>query len=242
MRGASVLAGLSVALAACGGGGAYRDANVNTASGTVKIGKPYQIRGRWYRPEDDHDYRETGTASWYGPNFHGKPTANGERFDQNALTAAHRTLPMPSWVTVENLDNGREVMVRVNDRGPFAHNRIIDVSRRAAQLLGMEGAGVARVRVTRVYPDDTEPAPVYVARTDGGSIYVQVAAVSQRERGRELAASLGRYGPSALATAPNGLTRVRLGPFGSVAQAQSVLERVRRGGYPDARIVSDPQS
>lgn len=236
------LAGLSLMLAACGGGGAYREAGVNTASGPVKIGKPYKIRGRWYYPKDDRDYRETGSASWYGPNFHGKPTANGERFDQNAMTAAHRTLPMPSWVKVENLGNGREVVVRVNDRGPFAHERIIDLSRRAAQLLGMENAGVARVRVSRIFPGGRDPEPVYVAREDGGTLYVQVAAVSQRKRGRELAASLGRYGPAALATAPNGLTRVRLGPFASASQAQSVLERVRRGGYPEARIVSDPQS
>src|SRR5690606_18692928 len=112
-----------------------------------KIGKPYRINGVWYYPGEDYGYSETGIASWYGPAFHGRPTANGEVFDMNALTAAHRTLPMPSMVRVTNLGNGRAVVLRVNDRGPFAHGRIIDVSRRAAQLLGFERQGTARVRV-----------------------------------------------------------------------------------------------
>ncbi|MBZ6378574.1 septal ring lytic transglycosylase RlpA family protein [Pacificimonas aurantium] len=235
-------------LSGCGGGSGYEaglaGASQNAPAG-VKIGKPYKIRGTWYYPEDDPSYRETGTASWYGPNFHGKPTANGERFDQNALTAAHRTLPMPSWVRVENLDNGREVTVRVNDRGPFAHNRIIDLSRRAAQLLDMQAAGVARVRVTRVYPGAAEPPrrrvpePVIAGR---GDLFIQIAALSQQARARDLAASLGDYGPAALVDGPSGLVRVRLGPFAERSDAERMLARVRRGGYPEARIVSDPLS
>lgn len=117
------------------------------AAPTYKIGKPYQINGVWYYPQEDFDYDETGIASWYGPDFHGKLTANGEIFDQNAVSAAHKTLPMPSVVRVTNLENGRSLMVRVNDRGPFAHGRVIDMSRRGAQLLGFEGQGTARVRV-----------------------------------------------------------------------------------------------
>lgn len=112
-----------------------------------KVGTPYRIGDIWYYPHEDFRYTETGVASWYGPNFHGKPTANGETFDQNALTAAHRTLPLPSLVRVTNLDNGRAIVLRINDRGPFAHNRIIDVSRRGSQLLGFEKAGTANVRV-----------------------------------------------------------------------------------------------
>lgn len=115
--------------------------------GRYKIGKPYQIAGRWYYPQEDWSYAEDGVASWYGPNFHGKYTANGETYDQNSLTAAHRTLPMPSLVRVTNLDNGRSLVVRVNDRGPFAKDRIIDMSRRGAQLLGYLDKGTARVRV-----------------------------------------------------------------------------------------------
>jgi rare lipoprotein A len=116
-------------------------------SGAYKIGKPYQIQGVWYYPAEDYKYEETGVASWYGPDFHGKYTANGEIFDQNEVTAAHRTLPMPCFVRVTNLENGRSLVVRVNDRGPFSHSRIIDLSRRAAQLLGIEQQGTAKVKV-----------------------------------------------------------------------------------------------
>ncbi len=115
-----------------------------------KVGNPYQIFGAWYYPAEDYDYDHTGIASWYGPKFHGRKTANGEIYDMNALTAAHRTLPMPSFVRVSNLENGRSLVLRINDRGPFARvkqGRIIDVSRRGAQLLGFQKQGTARVRV-----------------------------------------------------------------------------------------------
>lgn len=112
-----------------------------------KIGKPYQVDGVWYYPKSDMDYDETGIASWYGPGFHGQYTANGEIYDQNALTAAHKTLPLPSMVRVTNLENGRSIEVRVNDRGPFVNGRIIDLTRRDAQLLGFIDRGTAKVRV-----------------------------------------------------------------------------------------------
>lgn len=126
---------------------AVKEAADSNKAGIYKIGKPYQISGVWYYPAEDYNYSETGVASWYGPDFHGKYTANGEVFDQNEITAAHRTLPMPSFVRVTNLDNGRVLVVRVNDRGPFARGRILDLSRRAAQLLGIEERGTARVHV-----------------------------------------------------------------------------------------------
>jgi rare lipoprotein A len=115
--------------------------------GVYKVGNPYVIKGVRYFPEVDGDYDETGVASWYGPGFHSKTTANGETYDQNDLTAAHKTLPMPSYVRVTNLENGRAIVLRVNDRGPYAHGRVIDVSKRAAQLLGFEQQGTAKVRV-----------------------------------------------------------------------------------------------
>lgn len=115
--------------------------------GQYKVGEPYEIDGVQYTPREDYSYSETGIASWYGPGFEGKRTANGESFDPGELTAAHRTLPMPSLVRVTNLDNGKSVVVRVNDRGPFANNRIIDLSQRAAELLGFAGQGTAKVRV-----------------------------------------------------------------------------------------------
>lgn len=115
--------------------------------GAYKIGKPYQVGGVWYYPAEDYSYDETGIASWYGPNFHAKDTANGEIYDQNSVTAAHKTLPLPCFVRVTNLENGRSIIVRINDRGPYVASRIIDLSRRSAQLLGVEGKGTARVRV-----------------------------------------------------------------------------------------------
>ena len=119
-------------------------------SGVYKVGNPYQIEGTWYYPREQPDYDETGVASWYGPSFYGRPTANGEIYNAGDITAAHRTLPMPVNVRVTNLDNGKSLVVRVNDRGPYAKGRIIDVSEQAAKLLGFYGQGTARVRVTFV--------------------------------------------------------------------------------------------
>ncbi|MCH9853044.1 MAG: septal ring lytic transglycosylase RlpA family protein [Alphaproteobacteria bacterium] len=128
----------------------YSESYTPQGNANYKIGKGYQIEGTWYYPEIDYDYTEVGIASWYGPKFHNKKTANGEVFNQDALTAAHRTLPLPSIVIVHNLENGRSVKLRVNDRGPFARGRIIDVSKRAAEILGFSGQGTAPVRVTIV--------------------------------------------------------------------------------------------
>ena len=140
--------------------------------GAFKVGEPYQINGVWYHPAIDYDYRETGIASWYGPGFHGNQTANGEIYDQNLLTAAHRTLPMPSFVKVTNLENGRQVALRVNDRGPFARGRIIDVSSRAAELLDFKTQGVARVRVEILEEESRRLA----ANADAGEGRASVAA------------------------------------------------------------------
>lgn len=130
---------------ACSGTGDFGKGS--GAPGQYKVGEPYEIDGVQYVPREDFRYSETGIASWYGPGFDGKRTANGETFDAGELTAAHRTLPMPSLARVTNLDNGKSVVVRINDRGPFANNRIIDVSQRAAELLGFAGVGTAKVRV-----------------------------------------------------------------------------------------------
>ena len=137
--------------------------------GVYKVGDPYQINGVWYYPAEDYGYTETGIASYYGgegqgTNFHGRNTANGEVYDMNALTAAHQTLPMPSLVRVTNLENGRSVVLRINDRGPFARGRIIDVSRRSAQLLGFESQGTAKVRV-EVLADESRNLKAAMLRT-----------------------------------------------------------------------------
>src|SRR3954453_18427677 len=123
---------------------------VPKGGGTYRIGKPYTVGGRVYVPEENTNYRQEGLASWYGNDFHGRLTANGEVFDMGSLSAAHPTLPMPSYARVTNVSNGKSLIVRVNDRGPYHGNRLIDVSNRAAELLEFKGNGVARVRVEYV--------------------------------------------------------------------------------------------
>lgn len=161
-----VLASVAVGVTACGGvpatvgplrpadrgseaartGGAVADA-APFVPGTLR---PYVIRGRAYTPQINEAYDEIGVASWYGDAFHGRPTATGEIFDMNGLSAAHTTLPLPALVEVTNLETGRSIIVRVNDRGPFVDDRIIDLSRGAADALGMRAQGLARVRVRYV--------------------------------------------------------------------------------------------
>jgi len=129
-----------------------------SGGGIYKVGEPYQIAGVWYYPREDADYDETGIGSWYGAQFHGRLTANGEIFDRNGISAAHPTLPMPVNARVTNLENGRSIVVRINDRGPFVNGRIIDLSEKAAELLGYRIQGTARVQVTflgRADPDGT---------------------------------------------------------------------------------------
>jgi rare lipoprotein A len=128
-----------------------------STSGLRGTEKPYQIRGTWYYPKADPDYDERGVGSWYGEQFHNRRTANGEIFDMDVPSAAHKTLPLPSIVEVTNLDNGRKLRVRVNDRGPFVDGRIIDLSKAAAEQLGYGRAGVARVRVRYVGPAGKTP-------------------------------------------------------------------------------------
>jgi rare lipoprotein A len=123
---------------------------VPKGGGVYRVGQPYVVGGRTYYPEYDPHYQAVGLASWYGDEFHGRYTANGEVFDRDGISAAHPTLPMPSYVRVTNLSNGRSLIVRINDRGPYAGDRIIDVSTHAARLLGFLERGIAKVRVEYV--------------------------------------------------------------------------------------------
>jgi len=278
-----------------------------------KIGKPYQIQGVWYYPAENYEYDETGIASWYGAQFHGRRTANGGTYDMNSLTAAHRTLPMPSFVRVTNLENGRSLILKVNDRGPFARGRIIDISRRGAQLLGFHKVGTARVRVqimadksralaSRVKSNtqladagspitiDRLPKPevktVSLSPPPGASsnpgnfgssaaneirknppvlsrsraisadpkgddvvslrpvsrtnIFVQAGAYGQFENANRTKAMLSSLGPVKLTTVlikGRDLFRVRLGPLGSVAEADKMLQSINQAGFEGARIV-----
>ena len=149
------LLGTSLLLTGCSGSGflGLDDGPDNSrpppvpTKGVYKVGKPYKIAGQWYYPAENFDYDEVGIASWYGPGFHGRQTASGERYDMHAMTAAHRTLPMPSLVKVTNLQNGRTAKLLINDRGPFHGNRILDVSKKASEILGFQSQGTTKVRV-----------------------------------------------------------------------------------------------
>lgn len=130
----------------------WSKSGMRRGGGRYQVGRPYQIKGRWYYPKEDASYAAQGAASWYGEAFHGRLTANGEVYDMTHLTAAHPTMPLPSYARVTNLKNGTSVIVRVNDRGPFARDRVIDLSKRAAEMLDYSQVGVAKVHVEYVGP------------------------------------------------------------------------------------------
>ncbi len=247
--GALVLLPPLLLLAACAGPHFPTRTSPPPTVANPKVGQPYQVAGRWYVPREDWNYDEVGIASWYGPGFHGKRTANGEIFDQNKLTAAHPTLPLPSYVRVTNLENGRAINLRVNDRGPFAKGRIIDVSRRAAQLLGFAAKGTARVRVQIIRPDGTlgdrsKAPPPQIASAETSvhlPVYVQVGAFASRENARAVkrrVAELGRVVIVPVSTPGRTLYRVRIGPYQDLEKARRVLERAIRIGFFEARLFS----
>ena len=241
---------------------AHTDGPVNR--GEFKVGDPYKVNGAWYYPAVDPGYDEVGVASWYGEKFHGRPTANGAIYDMNALTAAHKTLPMPSTVRVTNLDNGRSMLLTVNDRGPFVAGRIIDVSRRAAQLLGFQRKGTVKVRVQIVRDDTPEPliasavaevsqerlvqtaslSPTTAYGYGGGALnnYVQVGAFGNPDNAARLSIQLAPFGPAQTTKATiagQTVYRVRLGPVASLQEAKSLLQRVVAAGHYSARLVVD---
>jgi rare lipoprotein A len=145
------------------------DPNPPRGGGRYQVGRPYTVRGKTYVPQEDPSYAASGTASWYGSDFHGRRTANGEIFSANAITAAHPTLPLPSYVRVTNQDNGRSIVVRVNDRGPYVAGRIIDLSHRAAEMLGYVNIGSANVKVEYAgeAPLEGDDTRVLMASYDG---------------------------------------------------------------------------
>lgn len=271
VRGALIL-GLFSLLAACsavGGavvGGTRGEARLPVVkdpapivSGTMR---PYQVRGRWYTPKEQPDYEEVGMASWYGDAFNGRPTSTGERFDMHALTAAHKTLPLPGLVEVTNLDNGRRLVVRINDRGPFVDSRIIDLSREAANELGMLSQGVGRVRVrylgrapqqgggallrasapatrgavpagTPVNAPIIAPAPVVVAEVT--TFWVQAGSFSDQVEAGRIADSLSGW---VRADRGAGRFNVVVGPWDSANAAEAARQSVVARGYAGALLIS----
>lgn len=197
----------------------------NMASYTV-LGKTYEVL------PTAKNYHEVGKASWYGQKFHGHLTSNGEYYDMYGLSAAHRYLPLPTYVQVTNLNNGREVIVRVNDRGPFHPDRIIDLSYAAAYKLDMLHTGTALVRVEAIYM----PPPMLV-ETD--RVFIQLTAISDSERATQMKAEIEqKYAVDATTRERNGLHRVLLGPFDE-SQASEWIQRLRSDGFSQAFRVND---
>ncbi len=207
----------------------------------VKIGKPYQINGVWYYPQDDPDYDETGIASWYGEPFHGRKTASGEIYDMNALTAAHKTLPLPSRVRVTNLENGRSIVVTVNDRGPFVPGRIIDLSRRAAQLLGMDKQGTAKVRVT-VLPRAPKATTVAAGKggnaKKGGEVFVLNQKTITKEEQKKVTAAPQAGVQVATLAPPPGIAAPAAKP--AAKASTSPAPTAKTGAQPDGQGTTAP--
>lgn len=181
----ALAASLGAALAACGGNGPQLGERViplgqpvPKGGGIYMVGKPYQIGGVWYTPREDPAYNRIGRASWYGELFHGRRTANGEIYDMDRLSAASPVLPLPVYVQVTNLENGRTIVVRVNDRGPYANDRILDLSRRAAEVLGFRANGTALVRVKYLGRAPLSGDDSYEQRFLASQSFMQVAGKS----------------------------------------------------------------
>jgi len=222
------------------------------AGARPKVGKPYQVGGIWYVPKEDPNYDVRGVASWYGDQFHKRPTANGEIFNMYAVSAAHTTLPLPSIVEVTNLENGRKLKVRVNDRGPFVGNRVIDLSHEAARQLGFDRKGLAKVRVRYVGPaplngassarytqaDDAPAAPIApppVAQMRTASPYGPYAAYADEVQTAPQApvvsqSALPPVAPAAWTPAPPSLPPARVA---IAAPAPSSLYRIQAGAFGD---------
>jgi len=220
--------------------------NASPSTPGVKRGNPYQIAGTWYYPlASGAFYNETGMASWYGEDFHGKKTANGEKYDMYAMTAAHTTLPMPSTVLVTNLENGKQITVRVNDRGPFVKSRLIDLSYAAAKALGYAQKGTTKVRVQTIETPSFSANPPTITASHNAAVeqaYIQVGAFSVKKSAHNIANRLrnelgDKYNVNVVPAI--GVYRVRMGPFASENEAISALGQVKDHGYHSAMIIHD---
>lgn len=216
----------------------------------LRTQRPYQINGIWYYPlPTAQGYSEEGLASWYGADFHGKPTSCGEPYDMWAMTAAHKTLPLGTYVKVTNLQNGRTILLRVNDRGPFVGGRIIDLSCKAAQELGSYGKGLAKVRVEAVQCATelkvgqntywkVDPLPSFRY----GQFTIQIGAFRDQanaNRLRDQMAKGNRESRISLATNKNdGLFRVQVGTYQDLMMAKQEMERLKTTGFPDAFVLA----
>lgn len=215
--------------------------------------RAYAVYGVSYQPlKSARGYRERGVASWYGKKFHGRKTSNGETYDMYSMTAAHKTLPLPSYVRIRNLNNGKSVVVRVNDRGPFLHNRLIDLSYAAAERLGIVGTGTGIVEVEGLTGDApptvtaTRPALPQVISTavaaEPPRLYLQAGAFTSRENAEALRNRLAGGGFTPVHVEPANrdgtpLYRVRLGPIASVDESDRLVARIAAQGLPSPIVV-----
>lgn len=232
---------LCAGLAGCSLGGGSRTASTGAPTGvSVKKGargtKPYTIRGKTYYPLlSSHGFREEGIASWYGKDFHGKLTSNGERYNMHGMTAAHKLLPFGTRVKVTNRENGRSIVVRINDRGPFVANRVIDLTRTGAEKIGMIAKGTAPVIL--------ETQGTVSGLKDGdlaGNFYVQVGAFANKSNADGLAARLRSQGRSARVVWAEqvGFWRVQAGPYSGLNKAESAASSMG-AEFPNAFVVAE---
>ncbi|WP_223670098.1 septal ring lytic transglycosylase RlpA family protein [Kangiella shandongensis] len=215
----------------------------------------YEVDGVVYHVlASGNNYSEVGTASWYGQKFHGRRTSSGEVYDMYQFTAAHKTLPLPSYARVTNVDNGKSVVVKINDRGPFVKNRLIDLSYAAAKKLGYDNHGTARVEVrvlaspggSRKVPSSTGELeiPPMDRQHDNAKLYVQVGAFSDEMRADTLASRLREHFRQPITLTPvnvNGqrLQRVRIGPLKSARAAEAILSQLKQYSFGSPRVVTD---
>ena len=223
-------------------------------------GPIYEVLGRSYEVMDSsYGYKERGVASWYGRKFHGRKTSNGERYDMYAMTAAHKSLPLPTYVRVRNLRNNRSVVVRVNDRGPFIYNRIIDLSYSAARKLDMIRTGTSLVEVTAISFDEPPRRPTVASKpiknqpeetesttptSNESIVYLQVGAFGDAENARRRFALLriGGIGDAFVlednSTSP-ALYRIRIGPIADILQYDTLVAQLQNLGISETHLVTD---
>lgn len=221
---------------------------IKADGGIYKVGNPYTVLGQSYIPREDYNYSETGMASWYGDDFHNKRTANGETYNMRAITAAHRTLPLPSIVKVTNLENGRTIIARVNDRGPYVKNRIIDISEKGAEMLGYKNKGIAKVKVEILADESRAIKEAMLSKDNSSKIYT----AAQKNMQTAVPVQTANITPVPATTAPqkvalnqpteSGTFFVQVGAFTDYEKAKqmaSAMERFGRVSIYEAYLSKD---
>lgn len=202
--------------------------------------KPYTVYGESYNVMNTgQGFSEMGRASWYGEKFHGYETSNGEPYDMYSMSGAHKTLPLPSYAKITNLDNNKQVIIRINDRGPFHSDRILDVSYAAAYKLGMLGKGTARIKLDVIYVGSLAATNSAVASAqDSGNHYIQLVASKDQQKLKKIAKELeNKYQVQSRVQAANNMFRLQLGPIGQPELADRLLNKVKQDGYPEGYMV-----